>query len=100
MPVIFDTQVTGEPGDRFQPLVAPRCGWPPGGPIDYGLRVEVGFVPLIGKASEALQQVFGVCHLKARSAAQSEVGGYGVLHDSTSGHGCAMSFSKLTSALA
>jgi hypothetical protein len=100
VPVIFDAEVTGEPTDRFQPFVAScrGCRW--SSPIDRGLRADEGFVPLGGKASEAAQQIFGVCHLKARGTAQGEVGGHGVLHGSTCGHGCAISFNKLTSALA
>jgi hypothetical protein len=100
VPIIFDADVTGEPADRFQPFVASRRGWSPGGPIDRGLRKDPGFVPFGGEAGEAVQQVFYIRHLKARGAAQVEIGGHSVLHGSTSGHGCAISFNKLTSALA
>ena len=45
VPIIFDADVTGEPADRFKPLVALRHGWPLSGPVDRGLRADVGFVP-------------------------------------------------------
>ena len=100
MLIIFDADVAGEPTDRFQPFVAPRGGCAVSGPVDRGLRADVGFVPQGGKAGEAVQQVFCICHLKTRGTAQDEVGGHGVLHGSTSGHGCEICFSKLKSALA
>ena len=65
VPIIFDADVTGEPADRFKPLVAPCRGCPLSGPIDRGLRADVDFVPLGGKSGEAVQQVFRICHLQS-----------------------------------
>jgi hypothetical protein len=53
VPIIFDAGVTGEPTDRFKPLVPPHRGCRLSGPIDRGLGADVCFLSLGGKAGEA-----------------------------------------------
>ena len=69
-------------------------------PVDRRLRVNMRFLAASRKASKALQQAFRSFHLESCGTAQAEVGLNGVQHQSASGQGCAISFNRLTSALA
>ncbi len=100
MTIVFDTDVTGEAADGFQPLVALRHGRTLNSPVDRRLRSDVRFLPLGGEVGKAVQQVYGIRHFEARGAAQGEIGFDGVHHGSASGQGWAICFSELTSALA
>jgi hypothetical protein len=63
------------------------------------LRADERLPPLCGEAGKAVQETFGTCHLKADPATQLDIAFDSVNHDSASGHGWAICFSKLTSAL-
>jgi hypothetical protein len=64
------------------------------------LHPDERFPPLCREAGKALQETFRTCHLKTGPATQLDVAFDSADHDSASGHGWAICFSKFTSALA
>jgi hypothetical protein len=100
MPTIFNPDESHEAADGFQPRVTLCHRWAESRPVDRRLRVNMRFLASSRKASKALQQAFRSFHLESCGTAQAEVGLNGVQHQSASGQGCAISFNRLTSALA
>jgi hypothetical protein len=58
--LIVKTDVSGEPTNGLQPLIALRYGGTLGRPRDRRFRPDVRLIPLRRKASKTAQEIFGI----------------------------------------
>ncbi|WP_260692089.1 hypothetical protein [Rhizobium laguerreae] len=80
MPHIFDADMASEAAYGLQSSIALRNGRSERGPIDGCLRMDIHLLALSREDGEALEQVLGIRHRKARDTAQCEIGLDGVQH--------------------
>lgn len=78
VPDIFDADMACEAADGLQSSIALRNGRSERGPIDGCLRLDIRVPALDREGGEALEQVLGIRHRKARGTAQCEIGLDGV----------------------
>jgi hypothetical protein len=100
MPLIFETNETGEAGYTLEPDVALNYGSAPGRPSDRRGRPHPRLPALSGEAGIAVQQIIVVCQFETAGTPDREIGFDGLSHRSTSGQGCAICMSRARSTLA